>query len=180
MPVALKSILGILRIVAVFRPQRAALYAIRTKEQKASFTRVALIFKLPEWLQNPKCGQSLRLQFHPANHNGLLQSDLADESSIFTARTYAITLALQHAHRSSEHNFLIISDSLSALQALISNESDHPLVVKIHKIHAALIERNKDICLYLAPCHSGIPGNVRADQAAKAACQSLFVGCFCI
>ncbi|PVD32243.1 hypothetical protein C0Q70_07676 [Pomacea canaliculata] len=218
---------------AVFRPQRAAQYAIRTKEQKPLSLQVAPHLQAagvdikqveplppqtsPPWtLPVPEIRFDLTT-FKKGNtsdpiylqHFRKLISDypqfcliftdgskipsggpvaaaavpscqpqqaasvrLADESTIFTAELYAIMLALQHAHRSSEHNFLIISDSLFALQALISNESDHPLVVKIHKIHAALIERNKDIVFIWAPGHSGIPGNVRADQAAKAACQS--------
>ncbi|PVD33107.1 hypothetical protein C0Q70_08556 [Pomacea canaliculata] len=66
---------------AVFRPQRAALYAIRTKEQKSLSLRVAPHLQAAGVDINqmaPKSqvvAQSLRQQFHPANHNGLLQSD---------------------------------------------------------------------------------------------------------
>ncbi|PVD37664.1 hypothetical protein C0Q70_00263 [Pomacea canaliculata] len=73
---------------AVFRPQRAALYAIRTKEQKPLSLRVAPHLQaagVDIKQMAPKSqvvAQSLRQQFHPANHNGLLQPDWQTKTTI--------------------------------------------------------------------------------------------------
>lgn len=98
---------------------------------------------------------------------------LAGGCSIFCAELYAVLLALQHIHHSSEHNILIISDSLSAVQAFLYNYFDNHFGVQLPKINVALIQCNKDIVfkdLGSWPCW--YPGNVWSDQAAKDACQS--------
>nr|KAG5700906.1 hypothetical protein BaRGS_012313 [Batillaria attramentaria] len=69
---------------------------------------------------------------------------LADGSSVYSAELRAILLALRHVYQSVECNFLILTDSLSALQALHGRRLDHPLLVLIHELHASLIADNKD------------------------------------
>ena len=94
---------------------------------------------------------------------------LLDKSSIYTAELQAIMLALEHIKQSKEGNFLILSDSLSALQALANNKFDHPLLVQIRVLHSELLEDNKDIIFAWVPSHIGIRGNSLADRAANEA-----------
>ena len=59
--------------------------------------------------------------------NSPFSCGLRDHCSIYTAELQAILFALKHAHQSQESKFLIFSESLSALQALETLNSDHPL-----------------------------------------------------
>ena len=52
------------------------------------------------------------------NPPSTFQYRLIDGSSIYSAELQAILLALRHVYQSKDYNFLVISDSLSALQAL--------------------------------------------------------------
>ena len=63
----------------------------------------------------------------PVAPNSPLLCRLRDHCSIYTAELQAILFALKHAHQSQESKFLIFSESLSALQALETLNSDHPL-----------------------------------------------------
>ena len=54
------------------------------------------------------------------------------DSSIYTAELQAILLALKHVYHSKEKSFLILSDSLSALQVVHNLKYDHPILIKIH------------------------------------------------
>ena len=72
---------------------------------------------------------------------------LRDHCSIYKAEPQAILLALKQVYQSKEKKFLIFSDSLSALQALINFETVHLLLTQIqellHKINA-----DKKVFLY--------------------------------
>ena len=65
---------------------------------------------------------------------------LRDHCSIYKAELQAIMLALKQAYQSQESDFMIFSDSLSALQAHGKLKTDHPLLIQIqeflHKINA--------------------------------------------
>ena len=85
-----------------------------------------------------------------------------DHTSIFTAEMYAISMAIDKINDSPETNFLICSDSLSALQTLksgIENSLSHKIM---HKIATT----NKTIKLEWVPSHMDIPGNEAAEKKA--------------
>ena len=105
---------------------------------------------------------------------------LIDGSSIYSAELYAILLALKQIYQSKESNFLILSDSLSALQALQHNKLDHPTLVQIRELHASLLEDGKDIVFVWVPSHVGIRGNDLADRAANEARAGPVTSKYCV
>eukprot|EP00916_Digyalum_oweni_P019426 GHVL01032319.1.p1 GENE.GHVL01032319.1~~GHVL01032319.1.p1 ORF type:complete len:920 (-),score=34.35 GHVL01032319.1:223-2982(-) len=98
---------------------------------------------------------------------------LPDDSSVFSAELKALQLALKQVYQSKKKDFLILSDSLSALTAVKRIQLDHPLLVEIQELHASLIEEGKRIVFAWVPSHVGIRGNSAADQAAKEARERL-------
>ena len=90
---------------------------------------------------------------------------LPSNASIFRAELYAISLALNIIRRCRDKDFIIFSDSMSSLQALSGFKLEIDLVQKILKEYTTLTNSGKSIVL----CHVNIPGNERADAAAKSA-----------
>ena len=91
-----------------------------------------------------------------------------DEASICTAELLAIEAAIEYIWDSSDEEFMIITDSLSSLQALKSQKLNNPIVSNIlHMCH--YLSGHKDIVFCWLPSHIGIQGNERADVLAKAA-----------
>ena len=91
-----------------------------------------------------------------------------DEASICTAELLAIEAAIEYIWDSSDEEFMIITDSLSSLQALKSQKLNNPIVSNIlHMCH--YLSGHKDIIFCWVPSHIGIQGNERADVLAKAA-----------
>jgi ribonuclease HI len=95
------------------------------------------------------------------------QTRLMDTSSVFTAELQALLLALKHVYQSTYKYFTILSDSLSALQALKASSKSHPLVIQILDLYATLMRDDYDIVFIWVPGHVGIRGNSLADAAAK-------------
>lgn len=95
------------------------------------------------------------------------QMRLPNGGSIYTAELQAILLALKHCHQSQNSHFLILSDSLSALQKISSRKITHPLLADIHDLHSHLIQDEKKVVFMWTPSHMGIKGNEAADAAAK-------------
>ena len=76
--------------------------------------------------------------------------------------------AIEYIWDSSDEEFMIITDSLSSLQALKSKKLNNPIVSNIlHMCH--YLSGHKDIVFCWVPSHIGIQGNERADVLAKAA-----------
>jgi len=72
--------------------------------------------------------------------------------------------------RHSKHTkFIVFFDSMSSLEALNGFKIELDLVLKIIKHYTSLIKAGKVIKFCWIPSHMNIPGNERADTAAKAA-----------
>ncbi|XP_023238415.1 uncharacterized protein LOC111637206 [Centruroides sculpturatus] len=100
----------------------------------------------------------------------IVAEEIAPNSFIFTAELQAIYLVLKYVIRNSHCCCVIYTDSVSALQALISSEpSSHSVVIKIHKLLCHLCVSNFSVKFCWVPGHVGIRGNEQADTAAKAA-----------
>ena len=85
--------------------------------------------------------------------------------SVFTAELYAIYKAIEYIENSNWNKAVIFSDSLSTLQTIQSGKLKCHYMFKLQKL---LSLTNKEIILEWVPAHTGIEGNEKADQAAKA------------
>ena len=91
-----------------------------------------------------------------------------DEASICTEELLAIEAAIEYIWESSDKELMVITDSLSSLQALKSQKLNNPIVSNILHMCRYLSD-HKDIVFYLVPSHIGIQGNEWTDVLAKAA-----------
>lgn len=87
--------------------------------------------------------------------------------SIFSTEAYAILQAIKHIEDSNETLFLINTDSKSVLLALQNTKSKNQIIRQTIEKIANL--KSKDIIFQWVPAHINIPGNERADDAAKRA-----------
>jgi len=87
-------------------------------------------------------------------------------TSIYTAETYAILEALKIASSSIPDSFVIISDSLSALESILNPYSTNELVQHIQEM---ISTSNKTFTFMWVPSHVGISGNETADKLANEA-----------
>ena len=94
---------------------------------------------------------------------------LNDGVSIFTAELYAIQAALEYINASNHtiKQFLILSDSRSALQALLyEGRNRMQIVAHIKTLYLQLVKNSYKISFAWVPSHTGICGNELADRAA--------------
>ena len=96
--------------------------------------------------------------------------------SVFTAELFAILKALEHIELQSMRNFLICSDSLSALQAISEIYPSSHLVQMIQSRLALLSNLDFQVIFVWVPAHVGIVGNETADRTAKNALNGGIVG----
>ena len=87
-------------------------------------------------------------------------------------RAILLVLALEHVYDSKQKSFLILSDSLLAVQAIHYLKYDHAVLTKIHELCLQLIQEEREIVFVWVPGHVGIRGNSAADSAAKDALES--------
>ena len=104
--------------------------------------------------------------------NRTISRKLPNEVSIFTAELRAILTTMPFFLRSLNQNFVIYSDSRSAVESVCDPFSIHPLVVEIHRWLKMLHQSEKTVIFCWVPSHVGIPGNERADSEAQLAATS--------
>ncbi|WP_411025633.1 ribonuclease H family protein, partial [Salmonella sp. s55004] len=97
----------------------------------------------------------------------VFSSRLPDAASIFSAEAKAILLALNYFEFTFHNHFVIFSDSKSVLQAIKNRNWKNPIICQILQKFDLLYNTNKRIILFWIPSHIGIPGNDKADSAAK-------------
>ena len=97
------------------------------------------------------------------------KTGLHKDASVFTAELVAIKEALGLIAHENFSNFVIFSDSLSALEALQNKNFKHQIVTDIFTALFNLHNAHKTVVFAWVPSHIGIPGNEKADRAAKAA-----------
>ena len=69
----------------------------------------------------------------------------------------------------SASKFIILTDSLSCLQAFLYMKLEHPLIGMVIRKCVFLNIANKDIMFCWVPSHVGIRSNEKANSAAKSA-----------
>ena len=94
---------------------------------------------------------------------------LPANASVFTAELVAILKALCFIEVSGDAPFIIFTDSLSSLLALMSFYPRHPTVQDILARLTFLHRAGKDVQFCWIPSHVGISGNELADAAARRA-----------
>ena len=95
---------------------------------------------------------------------------LPKKASIFTAELTAIKTALDLIDQLPiTHRFIIFSDSKSALEAIQNRTFNNPIVIEILEQLFNLAMLGHEVVMAWVPSHVGIPGNERADKAAKEA-----------
>ena len=102
------------------------------------------------------------------SNNKVIRKALPKESSIFTAETCAIDLALNIISENKHKRYIILSDSLSVLLSLRNKKLEDPLIIKLLS-RLDSMSNTKEILICWIPSHIGVKGNDRADSAAKSA-----------
>ena len=99
-----------------------------------------------------------------------IKRSLPEHASVFTAELSAINEALEVIRRdASAAEFVIYSDSRSALEAIDKFYPINHIVCQIQEKAHTIIEQGKQIMICWIPAHVGISGNEKADRAAKEA-----------
>ncbi|XP_076398139.1 uncharacterized protein LOC105664064 [Megachile rotundata] len=106
--------------------------------------------------------------------NFIARMSIPKQSSVFTAECIALEMALSYVYNHQQGSYVICTDSLSLVQALI-----RPGVKPFTNIHLINIkntlrlikEESPDVGITFMwiPSHKGIPGNELADSEAKTA-----------
>ncbi|XP_026678211.1 uncharacterized protein LOC113466747 [Diaphorina citri] len=93
---------------------------------------------------------------------------------IWSKEIIAILLCLQNIKYLPHSKFLLVSDSMSAIQAIanICSSYKNSLTSKIYSAWMDLKSGGKEVTLMWCPSHCGISGNEAVDMAAKNPCTS--------
>ena len=97
------------------------------------------------------------------------QAKLPDTASVFTAELSAIIQSLKLIHDSNRSNFVIYSDSFSAITSLRKFNPLHPLIQKAQEWLFRIHIKYKKVQFCWVPSHVGIQQNEEADVQAKEA-----------
>ena len=101
--------------------------------------------------------------------NQNLTFKLPNDCSIFSAEALAILKAIEIINTSTHTNFLILSDSLSAINSVKNKTHSGDIAILIQNKIDEAKQKKKQIILTWIPGHTGIPGNETADTFAKMA-----------
>ncbi|XP_050668041.1 uncharacterized protein LOC126967556 [Leptidea sinapis] len=97
-------------------------------------------------------------------------------TSVFTGESIAILEAILFVKSHNMNNSIILSDSKSCLQSILSNpfktKSQFPIILKIRETLKECYELKINIVLAWIPGHMGISGNENADACARSAAHS--------
>ncbi|GBN36227.1 hypothetical protein AVEN_233521-1 [Araneus ventricosus] len=97
--------------------------------------------------------------------------------SVFTAEIVAIFCAIQKISLSPQREFIVYTDSISALETLSHYHSRmHPTAIRILFTLRLLQNGGYNILFCWVPSHVGITGNETADYAAKSSSSFLIQG----
>ncbi|KAL1446269.1 hypothetical protein WDU94_005607 [Cyamophila willieti] len=86
---------------------------------------------------------------------------------IWISELMGIFLCLLNIQFLPATRFLVVSDSMSALEAIKSNNYNNPLISKIYNQWVKLETYGKYLSFMWCPSHIGIKGNEAVDQAAS-------------
>ncbi|XP_059149873.1 uncharacterized protein LOC131936811 [Physella acuta] len=120
-----------------------------------------------------KINEKVGAGFHIPHLNHSKSFRLTDGASIFTAELTAILMALEYAPTTPHTSISILSDSLSALQAIKGGECCRDDIAEeiLHKC-SEWKQRGRSVQMIWIPSHIGIQGNEYADKAAKKGVES--------
>ena len=98
-----------------------------------------------------------------------IKRSLGIEASVYTAELTAIKYAIEIIKEKNEKDFVIYSDSRSAIMAMFKFQPTNHIVNDIQDEISSLLTNGKNITICWIPAHVGLRGNEAADQAAKTA-----------
>ncbi|XP_026468172.1 uncharacterized protein LOC113372016, partial [Ctenocephalides felis] len=106
--------------------------------------------------------------FYHQGTNSFTKYKLDKDASIYTAEMYAINRCVKYIDEHNVKKSVIISDSRSALEGMLSLGKDPSLLTidTLNDIHA-ILSKNWELRIVWVRSHIGIAGNEAADNGAK-------------
>ena len=99
--------------------------------------------------------------------NEVIRYKLPTECSIHSAEAIAILKALEYALEKQNHNYIILSDSLSTISSIANTHKPNDIAKKIHLLISSHLSKGNAVKIMWVPGHSSIEGNEKADIHAK-------------